>query len=313
MNLSMAVDAYVESRAAVGVPLRSGRRILRQFVREVGDPQIQDVSPAAVATFLRGKGALSATWTTKSRVLAGLFRYSIAHGHLESSPLPPFPPKLPPPQTPYVYSTEELRQLLEATSVLHANHSRMQASTYRTLLLLLYGAGLRISEALSLRLCDVDLDERVIQIRDTKFYKTRLVPIGQRLAEELAAHSARRKALPLPRGQDSAVFTSRTGHRISYQDAITRFQRVRRAAGIECPPGELRPPRLHDLRHSAAVHRVLAWYRTGKDVQRLLPKLATYLGHVDIKSTQRYLQMTPELLQHASQRFAAYAGEVDHE
>jgi integrase len=64
---------------------------------------------------------------------------------------------------------------------------------------------------------------------------------------------------------------------------------------------------LHDLRHTAAVHRVLAWYRSGKDVQHLLPKLATYLGHVDIRSTQRYLQMTPELLEQASQRFARYA------
>jgi integrase/recombinase XerD len=71
--------------------------------------------------------------------------------------------------------------------------------------------------------------------------------------------------------------------------------------------GELRPPRLHDLRHSAAVHRVLAWYRSGKDVQHLLPQLATWLGHIVIKSTQRYLQMTPELLQAASQRFASYS------
>jgi integrase len=92
------------------------------------------------------------------------------------------------------------------------------------------------------------------------------------------------------------------------------FQHVRRAAGIACPAGELRPPRLHDLRHTAAVHRVEAWYREGKDVQRLLPQLATYLGHVSIASTQRYLQMTPQLLQQASQRFAIYAlQEVDHD
>ena len=91
------------------------------------------------------------------------------------------------------------------------------------------------------------------------------------------------------------------------------FQHVRRAAGINCPLGEPRPPRLHDLRHTAAVHRVVAWYRTGQDVQRLLPQLATYLGHLNIRSTQRYLQMTPELLQSASQRFAQYAMGGDHE
>ena len=88
---------------------------------------------------------------------------------------------------------------------------------------------------------------------------------------------------------------------------------MRRAAGINGPIGEPHPPRLHDLRHTAAVHRVIAWYRTGQDVQRLLPQLATYLGRLDIRSTQRYLQMTPELLHAASQRFARYATEDDHE
>jgi integrase/recombinase XerD len=88
---------------------------------------------------------------------------------------------------------------------------------------------------------------------------------------------------------------------------ITLFQKVRRAAGIDSATGECRPPRIHDIRHTAAVHRVTAWYRTGRDVQRLLPRLATYLGHIDIKSTQRYLHMTADLLQEASQRFANYA------
>lgn len=111
----------------------------------------------------------------------------------------------------------------------------------------------------------------------------------------------------MPAGEDSALFTTRTGRAWPYQHVITLFQHLRRAARIECPAGELRPPRLHDLRHTAAVHRVLAWYRAGKDVQRLLPQLATYLGHVDIKSTQRYLNMTPGLLHEASQRFAHYA------
>ena len=110
---------------------------------------------------------------------------------------------------------------------------------------------------------------------------------------------------------------SRTGCRLSYQSVVTLFQRIRSAACIHCPPGEPRPPRLHDLRHTAAVHRVLAWYRSGKDVQQLLPHLATYLGHASIASTQRYLRMTPELMQEASSRFAAYAQheaaqELDH-
>jgi integrase len=240
-------------------------------------------------------------------LLSGLYRFAISRGYIDKSPLPQGLPKLPPQQTPYIYSTEELHRLLVATDVLNSIYSRQQASMFRTLILLLYGSGMRISEALGLTLRDVDLRRRIITVRNAKFYKTRLVPIGPKLALELSAHADRRRTLPMFEGEDSSFFTSRTGAGWTYQRVITLFQRVRRAARIECPPGELRPPRLHDLRHTAAVHRVLSWYRSGQDVQRLLPKLATYLGHVEIRSTQRYLQMTPELLQEASQRFARYA------
>jgi integrase len=172
---------------------------------------------------------------------------------------------------------------------------------------------MRIGEALRLTLQNVDLAEKVITVRCTKFFKTRLVPIGPKLTGELATHIERRGLLPIPFGDASPLFASRGSRGWTYPSVITMFQHVRRAAGIECPIGEPRPPRLHDLRHTAAVHRVVAWYRSGKDVQRLLPQLATYLGHRDIRSTQRYLQMTPELLQAASQRFANYAMGGDYE
>lgn len=265
------------------------------------------IRPDAVAMFLRGRGPLSATWTVKYRALSGLYRFAISRHHVDSSPLPVVLPKLPAPQSPYVYSIDELHRLLRATASLHVYHSCLQASMYRVLLLLLYGTGMRVGEALGLTLKDVDIGERIITVRNTKFFKTRLVPIGPKLAGELATYAILRRQLPLPAGDDSRFFTTRTGRGWPYQHVITLFQRVRLAAGIECPPGEPRPPRLHDLRHTAAAHRVIAWYRSGQDVQCLLPKLATYLGHVDIKSTQRYLAMTPELLREASERFSAYS------
>src|SRR5271157_2752081 len=231
----------------------------------------------------------------------------------QRAPLPTTLPKLPPQQTPYIYSTDELRRLLEATAILRTGRSRQVPAMYCTLLLLLYGTGMRIGEALRLTLQDVDLAERIITVRCTKFFKTRLVPIGPKLADELAAHLERRGLLPMPLGKAAPLFASRGIRGWSYPRVIAMFQHVRRAAGIACPVGEPRPPRLHDLRHTAAVHRVVAWYRTGQDVQRLLPQLATYLGHLNIRSTQRYLRMTPELLQAASQRFAQYAMGGDHE
>ena len=304
---SQVVDAYLAARRAQGVQLSSAGRVLRRFARETGDTELSAVTSEALAIFLHGPGELSSTWRTKQGLLAGLYRFAITRGYATVSPLPERVPKLPPSQTPYVYSTDELQRLLAATATLVVSNSPLQVVTYRTLLMTLYGGGLRISEAIGLQLRDVDLVQRILTIRDTKFYKTRLVPIGPRLTAALADYIELRSTLVLPEGQESAVLCSRTGHRLAYQYVITLFQRVRSAACIVCPLGERRPPRLHDLRHTAAVHRVVAWYRAGKDVQKLLPQLATYLGHTELKSTQRYLHMTPELLHEASQRFALYA------
>jgi integrase/recombinase XerD len=306
MTSSELIKAYLAARRAHGVKLTTGERTLYQFARETGDRPLAEVTPEEVATFLRGS-ALSATWTTKHGLLAGLYRFAIARGHVAVSVLPEQRPKLPPPLTPYVYSPDELQRLLDATAVLESPLSPLQALTYRTLLLLLYGAGLRVSEAIGLTLGDVDHRDRVLTIRETKFYKSRQVPIGQRLAAALTTYLERRGALPTPLGDRSALLSTRSGQRLIYQRVVMFFQRVRSGAGIVCPHGEPRPPRLHDLRHTAAVHRVLAWYRDGKDVQQLLPRLATYLGHASIASTQQYLQMTPELLHEASLRFADYA------
>ena len=313
MNMAEVVEVYLARQRSLGMRFESAERLLHRFCRTLGNPEISKVTPELVATFLRGQGNLSASWLLRYRVLTGLYRFAIGRGYVGCSPLPTALPKLPPQQTPYVYSTEELRRLLDATEVLRVGHSSQVPAMYRTLILLLYGTGVRIGEALRLTLQDVDLTERVITIRDTKFFKTRLVPIGPRLNQELVGHTDRRRLRPLRRGEMSPLFTTRDGRAWHYVRVISWFQDVRRAAGIVCPAGEPRPPRLHDLRHTAAVHRVVAWYRTGQDVQLLLPQLATYLGHVDIRSTQRYLQMTPDLLQAANQRFAQYAMGGDHE
>jgi len=307
MNLVDVIDAYLVRQRSLGMRFEGAGQLLHRFARVVGDRHIREVTPELVITFLNGDGQLSATWALKYRVLRGMYKFAVSHGYVDCSPLPTVLPKLPPQQTPYVYSTDELRRLLDATATLRTGHSRHVPAMYRTMLLLLYGTGMRIGEALRLTLHDVDLAERVITVRCTKFFKTRLVPIGPKLTGELAAHIQRRGLLPMPHGSASPLFVSRGIRGWSYPRVITMFQHVRRAAGIECPIGEPRPPRLHDLRHTAAVHRIIAWYRSGQDVQRLLPQLATYLGHLDIRATQRYLQMTPELLQAANHRFVQYA------
>jgi site-specific recombinase XerD len=183
----------------------------------------------------------------------------------------------------------------------------------RTLFLLLYGTGMRIGEALSLTLQDVDLKNRVLMVRDSKFLKTRLVRIGPRLTTVLTDYLSDRCQLPLLAGEASAFLATRTGIRLDYKRVSKLFCRIRQSAEIRREAIARYQPRIHDIRHSAAVHRVSAVSRAGADVQQLLPQLATYLGHVDVASTQRYLTMTAELLNEASLRFERYAQpEVRH-
>lgn len=313
MKVSQVISSYLVSRRSVGVKLESSERALYQFAKAMGDCEFKRVSPKSVARFLMGSGSISTNWYQKYKLLSGLYRYAIAREYVDKSPLPSDIPALPPSLTPHIYSTEELQRLLDATVIIHNPCCPLQALSLKSLLILLYGTGLRVSEALSLKISDVNLAEKIITVRDTKFYKTRLVPLGDRLVKELKLHLNRRNSLPMPDGKNSALFAIRSGSALGYKQVNEWFVLVRKAAEIGAPPGEKKPPRLHDLRHTAAVHRVIHWYRSGEDVQRLLPHLATYLGHINIKSTQRYLKMTPELLEEASLKFAAYAEmEVDH-
>lgn len=248
-------------------------------------------------------------WQRKHEVLVGFYRFAIARGYALDVPLPHRVPKPAQAFVPHIYSHDELRRLLKATAACDNPHSSIESDTCRTLIVLLYGAGLRISEALALTLADVDLSGAMLFIHTSKFYKTRLVPLGPDLTRALKAYATRR-AMQYPSGPEGPFFVSRTGGPLTRRAAEHTFSCLRLRAGVLRHDGARYQPRLHDLRHAFSVHRLVAWYRQGADVQRLLPQLATYLGHVHLAATQRYLTMTPELLQEACQRFERYAGEV---
>jgi integrase len=174
----------------------------------------------------------------------------------------------------------------------------------------LYGAGLRLQESVNLDRTDVDWKEAVMTIRHTKFAKTRLVPIGPQLLGVLDGYARRSRS----QGKDSPFFTTRTGTRLYKELLQDYFVILREHANVCRFDGARYQPRLHDLRHTFAVHRLTSWYQQGADVQKLLPHLSTYLGHVHIQATQVYLTMTPELLHSAGNRFAGYVGqEARHE
>jgi len=286
---------------------------LRAFWRAQGNIEITEVTPRSVLAFLYGTGPVTRTWHHKFRTLCVFYRFAISRGYVAVSPLPSTQPKEPPPHVPYIYTRDELRRLLEATSLLKNGGRSLPQTTVRLLLLFLYGTGLRLGEALSLTCCDVDLPRSLLTIRCSKFYKSRLVPIGDQLHTQLESYLSRRLQLPLPKGEDSTYFATNQGLPIDERCIQWNFRRLCKLTGIQRNDYSPRQPCLHDLRHTFAVHRLTASYRAGSDVQRLLPHLSTYLGHISIASTQRYLSMTPELLKEANNRFERYAlSEVSH-
>jgi integrase/recombinase XerD len=184
----------------------------------------------------------------------------------------------------------------------------------RSVLLLLYGTGLRVREAIALNRTDVDRVNSVITVRQTKFFKTRLVPFGRPVGEILARYAAQPRPASAVPSAETPFFTTRAGARLN-QDTFTHiFRRLCEQSGLRRHDGARYQPRLHDLRHTFAVHRLTSWYQQGADVQQLLPQLSVYLGHTNLAATQIYLSMTPELLHQASLRFEHYAvQELNHE
>jgi site-specific recombinase XerD len=199
-----------------------------------------------------------------------------------------------------------MQRLIDAADSRHRFVWILDPHTVRTLLLLLYGTGLRISEALRLNLDDFDVENRVLTIHETKFFKSRFVPVGEDLGRVLREHLDRQ--WPVERRTPAApLLRTQKYERIKRQTAELVFKRLREKAGVARPSTARYQPRLHDFRHTFAVVRLVTWYREGKNVQRLLPHLTTYLGHLRIMETQRYLTMTTELLQQASLCFERYA------
>ena len=317
MTLLETVDAYIGWRRAHGAKFLTGAPLLHQFCAHVGGGiECDAVRKADVLGFLAGKGPLTRTRANRYSALAGFWRYAISRGHATSSPLPapgdePRPPRSSPP---YVYSLDELQRLFGVIDISRQHAVQLDAATMRSLLLLLYGAGLRFGEAQRLTFDDVDLEDAVLTIRDTKLFRTRLVPVTTRLAGALRIHAARRRQYPLPKGMASTFLANRDGTPLARNTIRKAFGKLLGAAGIRHDRNDgRRAPCLHSFRHAAAVHRLESWYRQGADVQRLLPALSTWLGHANLDGTRVYLTMTPELLHQASIRFEHYVEGEDLE
>jgi integrase/recombinase XerD len=205
-----------------------------------------------------------------------------------------------------ILSLQQIRFLLRGIQEL--NGSQLRQARIRALFLVLYCTGLRLGEALRLSIADVDLKQACFRIGPSKG-RSRLVPFGRDLAHELAAWLTARRDSGFTLSPKTSLFEREDGRPDTLWNAGLQLNTLFRHCGLKPPRGSGRVGlRVHDLRHTFAVHRLQAWYREGQDPEPLLPWLSAYLGHVNLLGTQRYLQATPEILSEASRRMRRSIG-----
>ena len=204
---------------------------------------------------------------------------------------------------PHLFTEAEVERLLDAARTFPSRNAPLRPIALHAMITLAYCAGLRLGEIVSLTLSDLDLEGSLLEIRDTKFFKSRRLPLAPGAIKVLSCYLGARAAAGAPTAPDAPMWWTPL-RRCAYSYGMTEklLVRVIRRAGLKPAPGQ-RGPRVHDLRHTFVAHRMMQWYRDGVDPQTRLPHLATYLGHKDIRSTLVYLNITPELLQQASERY----------
>lgn len=239
--------------------------------------------------------------------LARLFAWMVGQGRLAATPVQSPPRRSRYQRTPFIFDAASARRLLAVARALPDKGSTVaRGAAYHALFAILFGLGLRVSEACHLCIEDIDFKQRLLVIRQTKFYKSRLVPLGPKLETLLKEYLGSKTEHVGNLGPGTPLFSFRCARPIHPCTVSQTFHHLIPQLHLEIPPG-VSPPRLHDLRHSFATNTLTRWYREGLDPQARLLTLATFLGHVDVNSTAVYLATTPTLLDLANRRFATFA------
>lgn len=303
MTLPGLVIDLVASRHAGGYKFRVPERVLGQFVEYCGREGYPDgsITKEAVEGFCYGSHLRSSTIRRNELVLRQLVEHAHGFGWQAYAPAAGTRVRLSH-QPPYVFTEEEVRCLFVAIDSQPMSVYSNKALVDPVLFRVLYGAGLRISEALNLRLPDVDTSAATLRIRDSKNGQGRTTPITTRLAATLDTYTA--AAHPAPEDSDCLFYARAAGRPINQATIYTRFRGYLVDAGI---PHFTGGPHPHSLRHGFAVANLRRWAAGGADLAVVLPYLACYMGHADLRGTQYYLRLTadayPEVMAKAQVRF----------
>ena len=316
--LADPIEQYLATKRALGCKFASEDRALRLFDAWLVAHQlhtIDSITGTQIDTFLASRPRQNArSYNALLGIVRRLFEWLVDQQVISASPLQADARRETAQGQPFLFDEAMIRRLLEEAGQLPDNpRAPMRGPIYEMILALIATLGLRISEAARLQCGDVDLDREVLQIRNTKFDKSRLVPFGSKLSRRLRDYLALREARGFSTAGDAPLFSWSGKTAIATNSIRNTFRdHLLPCLALDVPPGSI-GPRVHGLRHSFAVRTLLRWYRDGENPANRLHYLSTFMGHVNPTATAAYLTITSDLLQEANHRFEAFAplgGEV---
>jgi integrase len=299
-KLKKALEEYLSVRRALGFKLRDAGRLLHGFVEFAEKEQAYFITiKLALEWATQPKDAQPSRWAERLGMVRCFAKY-----HSATDPQTEIPPEelllyRYHHKPPYIYTDAEISKLISAAKKLRSPRG-LRATTISTIIGLLAVTGMRASEPLNLDIKDVDLKRGILTVRETKFDKSRLVPVHISTIDKLRKYARLRDKI-CPRPQSPSFFISGRGTRLRYDTLRRWFIILSHQIGLR-NPGDSYGPRLHDLRHGFAIKAMLGWYRSGVNVERNIVALTTYLGHGHVNDTYWYISAVPELLQLAALR-----------
>ena len=309
--LVRALAGFLEHKRALGRRYRGEAFLFRRLLAHVRRHGGNELDAAAFQRWTRDLSRRHPNTRHASHQIVRRFCLYRRRAEPDCFVPPEISGRLHPYVTPVIVESNQIARMLKiASGLAPAPGSPLRAPVNRIAVILLYTAGLRLGELIRLRVGDVEDDGTVLRIRDSKFHKSRLVPLSPSATHELRAYLRRRGRVFSTEAQTPLLCNrSRNGPRAYSKpgmwDVVHRLfvlAAVRDASG--------RTPRVHDLRHTFAIQALIRWYRMGDDVQSSLPKLALFMGHVSIESSAYYLRWVPALRDLASKRFEGRFGRL---
>jgi len=305
-SLRNALNEYISLRRNLGFKMEAEELVLNKFINFLEQNNMSYITTDMVLQWATmPRNASQAHWArrlTMARLFAQFYR--AIDPRTEVPPCGLIPGKYQR-KTPYIYSDVEISRLLLAAKEL-SSVTGMRSLSYFTLLGLLVVTGMRISEPIALLHSDVDLEHGILTVRNTKFSKSRLIPIHHSSVEILKRYSHLRKQ-KCPHPESLKFFISENGRSLNKNTVNWTFVKLSRKIGLR-GKNDSHGPRLHDFRHTFAVKTLLNWYKTGVDVEAHISELSTYLGHTHVNDTYWYISAVPELLQYAMMRLEKVEG-----